>query len=256
MLEESAVRSSQRLLRLRLGDHLIQTFTDSDVSTLQSAVNLVRTVFEDHYVDRDHRSSLFFHGCTIAGSHDFSVVHREGRVILSDFTFPWKGPACVSLPLQAYAREVIQFGENVLARSIRMQPMPGWQQRQVKANRAYLRELTAYGRRFWDAGVEQYPAYCEGFYQMHGRLKRPLEIQVNQLLEAAGPWKPVRVEARILFGPIRSGEMMPMRLNHGDVILVQVEKFTNSGVILTLQGVGSGGVRPGDQLFGLQLFYP
>lgn len=257
MIEEASVKGSQRTLRLRLGDHLIQAVGHGEMAIVQSALALLRTVFEDHYVDPEHQSCLFFHGCTVAGTYDFTVVHRGDRVMLSDFTFPWKGPSYVSLPLTSYALEVVRFAERVLVADLKNhRPLPDWQQRYVDSQMAQLKELSALGRRFLSAPLSEYPAFCEQYQELHGKLKRPLEIQVLQVLEQSGPFQPISVMCRVLFGPIRAAEILPMRLNRGDVVRVTVSQFTPEGVVLTLEGVGSGGVRPGDRLYGLQLFYP
>lgn len=259
MLEGHAVRRAQRLL-LHLGDHLVQPFGDSDSAMIQSALALVRTIFEDHYVDPEHNTCLFFHGCTLAGSHvrshDFNVVHRGDRVILSEFTFPHGGPAVVALSLRRYVTEVTRFGEQVLGSVHNTEARPEWQQRYLHAQREGLRQLLGLAQRFLDGDCQEFTVYCSEYHALQGHLKRPLELQVLDVLEGGVPRQPVRILSRILFGPLRAGEMMPMRLNRGDVVLVTVNQFTNEGVDMMLEGVGSGGIRPGDRLFGLQLFYP
>jgi hypothetical protein len=250
------------LIRLRLGDHLLHTFDDGDLATCQSAVALLRTVFEDHYVDPDHQTCLFFNGCTILGSrrqsHDFTVVHRQGRVILSEFTFQRTGPSCVSLPLELYAREVIQFGEQVLTCEPPARRRPEWQERYFKTQRQFLADLVRLGRRFLDAGCEPFEAFGEEYQRVHGHLKRPLTLQVLTIWNEGevGPREPYFAEARTQFGPISAREVIPMRHNGGDVILVTVERFTARGAMLQVEGVGSGGLRAGDRLYGLQHFYP
>lgn len=261
MMPGPSVTRSQQLLRLRLGDHLIQrTFTPGEIAALQSAVALLRTVFEDHYVDPDHQSFLFFHGCTIAGCgrrvEDFSVVHRDGRVMLSDFTDPRLGPAVVSLPLYAYASEVLRFAESVLAAPIKVRRLPDWQRRYVQTQWHSLGTLTALTRRFLRSDTADYEGYCAEFAGVHGHLKRPLELVVVAVLGPSVPFRPVSVEARVRFGPIRAGEVLPMRLNRGDLIRATVSEFTTTGVVFLLEGIGSGGVCPGDLLFGTQLLYP
>lgn len=260
MIEGHAVRRSQGLLRLHLGDHLIQAFGDSEFATIQSAVALLRTVFEDHYVDPEHQSCLFFHGCMLAGArsrpHDFSVVHRGDRVILSEFTFRSSGPACVSIPLANYAAEVVRFGLQVLAGGKGVRTHSDWQRRFVEAQWNALSELTTLGRRFMAGGCANLDAFCDEFHALHGHQKRALELRIFAVDGDFRPREPVTVRARVAFGPLGARESLPMRLNGGDVVLVAVQEFNSEGVILSLEGAGSGGVRPGDRLLGLQLFYP
>ncbi len=261
MIEGHAVRRSPGLLRLHLGDHLIQAFGYGEFSTVQSAVALLRTVFEDHYVDPEHKSCLFFHGCMLAGArsrpHDFSVVHRGDRVILSEFTFHPGGPVCVSLPVATYAAEVVQFGLEVLAGGKRARAQIDWQRRFVEAQWTALHELTTLGRRFVAGGCANHEAFCDEFHALHGHQKRALELRVFAVDgDDFHPREPVTVRTRVVFGPLGARETLPMRLNGGDIVLAAVETFTNEGVTLTLEGVGSGGVRPGDRLLGLQLYYP
>ncbi len=260
MIEGPAVKGSPKRLRLRLGDLLIQGIVDEGLGTVQSAIALLRTVFEDHYVDPDHQSCLFFHGCAITGSrrqtYDFTVVHRGDRVILSDFTFPKPGPRCISLPLRTYAAEVLRFAQRVRATGLETDGMPPWQQAYAESQWKALTDLTELTHRFLTGEDADYKAFCDEFYALHGRLKRPLELQILDVIHEGDVWEPKIVQARVAFGPIQTGEVLPMRLNHGDVIRVSAEAFTSGGVILRLEGVGSGGVRPGDRLHGLQLFYP
>ncbi|MDB4897466.1 MAG: hypothetical protein JWN15_3728 [Firmicutes bacterium] len=256
-----SVGGTERLLCLRLGDHLIQrTFGAGEVAALQSAVALLRTIFEDHYVDPDHHSFLFFHGCTIAGRgrrvEDFTVVHRHGRVMLSEFTSQRLGPAIVSLPLSAYASDVLHFAESVLAAPVASRQFPDWQRRYVQGQWKSLVALTALTRRFLRGGCTDYETYCAEFANVHGHLKRPLELLVVAVLGKSVPFNPVSVAVRVRFGPIRAGEVLPMRLNRGDLLRATVTEFTTAGVVLLLEGAGSGGVCPGDQLFGTQLLYP
>jgi hypothetical protein len=76
------------------------------------------------------------------------------------------------------------------------------------------------------------------------------------ILSQSIPFRPVSVEARVRFGPIRAGEVLAMRLNRGDLVRATVSEFTTSGAVFLLEGVGSGGVCPGDLLFGTQMLYP
>lgn len=252
----------ESLIRLRLGDYLLHTSNTGDLASYQTAVSLLRTVFEDHYVDPEHRSCLFFHGCTIQSpqreSHDFTVVHRQGRVMLSDFTFERRGPSCVSLPLEAYAREVVGFAERILHAEPAPQQRPEWQEQLYQTQRRYLTDLLDLGRRLVASGCEPYEIFCTEFYHIHGRLKRPLILDVlcAGAEDRAESPEPPLAEVRILFGPLSVQQRIPMRLNGGDVVLVSVERFSLRGALVKVEGVGSGGLRPGDQLFGLQLFYP
>lgn len=260
MLESQALRRSSILVRLRLGDHLIRMVSDSELAMVQSAVALLRTIYEDHFVDPEHNSCLFFHGCMLAGSqartHDFSVTHRSERVLLSDFTFLHNGPEMVSLSLASYASQVLRFGVQVSCAAPRGQSRPEWQDRYLQTQRDYLRQLLALTDRFVAGGCQNYQEYCAQFRELHGQLKRPLEMQILRVVQSGAPRRPIQVLAKITFGPLCAQEKLPMRLSLGDVILVTVNDFTNEGISLTLEGVGSGGVRPGDRLFGLQLFYP
>jgi hypothetical protein len=260
MIQGHAVRAPQRLVRLHLGDHLVEACSDGEIAAIQSAVALLRTVYEDHYVDPDHKACLFFHGCTVFGlqgrSEDFTVVHREGRVVLSEFTAPNKGPEVVSLPLYGYAAEVLRFAEMVLTRPRKLRYQPEWQSRHIQMQWEALNDLVALTRRFIHGGGVDYEMYCAAFTDLQGQRKRPLELQVTSVLDQGGPFEPVTVEARVAFGPIRAGEVLPMRINRGDVVRVTASNFTTSGVILLLEGIGSGGVCRGDALHGLQFFYP
>lgn len=254
------LRDAHRLIPLRLGDRLIQVFEDGQLATVQTAVALLRTVFEDHHVDPDHQSCLFFHGCTVAGaqnrSHDFAVSHRGDRVILSEFTFGQPGPWYVSLPLRTYAGQVARFAGAVLSAGMQDRPMPPWQRQYLAQQWTYLAELVALSERFLAADCQNHVTFCAEFQAKHGSLKRPLEVQILRAPEQSKPRQPISVLARVVFGPIKLNERIPVRLNRGDVVLATVNEFTPSGVLLTLEGVGSCGVRPGDLLYGLQTFYP
>lgn len=67
------------------------------------------------------------------------------------------------------------------------------------------------------------------------------------------PWV---VECRLRFGPIAAGELVPLRVNGGDVAVARVLRFSGRGPVLALWGISAGGLRPGDRLVGLQTFYP
>lgn len=260
MIEGNAIKRAPTYLHLHLGDHRIRTVEDGELSTVQSTLALLRTIFEDHYVDPDYQCSLLFHGCTLSGSekhlHDFTVVHRGDRVILSEFTFKHRGPTCVSLPLLAYVEELVKYSDTVLSIGTTIRTRPGWQQEFLDGKWDELRKLHGLARQLLQQGLGDYDVLRTEFSEVHGRLKRPLEMQIVSVLIDAVPRKPVVVEARIVFGPIGSGQRLPVRLNGGDVVLSKVSGFTVNGALLTLEGIGSGGVRVGDRLFGLQYFYP
>lgn len=243
-------------LTLRLGTYLLQTAEDEERALLQSAVALLRTVFEDHYVDPDHQTALFFHGRTLPGGpHDFTVRHQADEVILSEFTFEVKGPGSVKVPLLIYAQEVARFARQVEAITPSPIPRPDWHQRYVESLRATARDLTKEAERL-AAGEAQLPEARARFQEQHGSHKRPLELQVKQVLTTPTPWKPVTVLARPIFGPLRAKERIPVKLNGGDTALATVEAFHPEGIHLKLEGIGNGGICPGDRLIGLQLFYP
>lgn len=244
-------------LTLRLGSYLLQTQEDEELRLLQSAVALLRTVFEDHQVDPDHQTALFFHGRTLPGGpHDFSVVHRGEQVVLSDFTFETRGPKAVTVPLATYAREVSRYARQVLGAEPGKVPRPDWQARYVDSLRQTTEQLTALTEQVASQGAQIYPRARQAFQELHGHQKRPLELQVREVLDHPAPWTPIRVVARAVFGPLRLHERIPVRLNGGDTIVATVDGFRPEGVHLTLAGIGHGGVCPGDRLIGLQLFYP
>lgn len=244
-------------LTLRLGTYLLQTPEDEERGLLQAAVSLLRTVFEDHHVDPDHQTALFFHGRTLPGGpYDFSVIHRGDQVILRDFTFQVKGPSAVKIPLLVYAREVARYARQAMAAHPRRIARPEWQQRYVESLRIIASELTALAERVIAEGQEAFPTVKAIFQKHHGAQKRPLELQVKQVVTPHTPWQPVPVVARAVFGPLRLNERIPVKLNSGDTILATVEAFKPEGIHLTLEGVGNGGICPGDRLIGLQLFYP
>lgn len=260
MQEGYAVQKPRVQVRLRLGDHLIQTSYDGARSVLQSAVALLRTVFEDHHVDSEHAACRFFHGCTLAGlgdrSHDFTVVHKGDRVVLSDFTFRALGPAYVSLPLLTYAEQVVQFGLRLLDGLDDPLDGPDWHRNYLRGMHAELEALVDLGAELLAASGQNYVEICEEFREAHGSRKRPLELLWVETTEGGEPRKPILGKCRVNFGPLGAREALPMRLNGGDVVLVSVQEFTHAGVVVKVEGVGSGGIRPGDHLYGLQLFYP
>lgn len=244
-------------LTLRLGTYLLQPPEDEERGLLQSAVSLLRTVFEDHHVDPDHQSALFFHGRTLPGGpYDFSVIHRGDLVILRDFTFEVKGPRTVKIPLLVYAREVAQFARQATLPRETPLTRPEWQQRYVESLRSTANELMTLAERLITEGQEAFPKVRAIFQERHGAQKRPLELQIRQIAAPHTPWQPVPVVAKAVFGPLRLNERIPFKLNSGDTILATVEAFKPEGIHLTLEGIGHGGIGQGDRLIGLQLFYP
>lgn len=244
-------------LTLRLGSYLLQTQEDEEFRLLQSAVALLRTVFEDHQVDPDHQTALFFHGRTLPGGpHDFAVTHRGDHVVLSEFTFETRGPKALKISLATYAREVAQYARQVLETEPKPISRPDWQTRYVESLRQSLGDLTALADQVATEAPAAYPQARQSFQERHGNQKRPLELQVKTVLGRPTPWVPIPVVARALFGPLRLNERIPVRLNGGDTILATVDGFKPEGIHLTLEGVGHSGVLPGDRLIGLQLFYP
>lgn len=244
-------------LTLRLGSYLLQTQEDEELRLLQSAVALLRTVFEDHQVDPDHHTALFFHGRMLPGGpHDFAVAHRGEHVVLTDFTFELRGLNAIRLPIDTYAREVARYARQVICADARGAKRPEWQARYVDSLRRSVVELTALADQVADQGPELFAQAKRAFGEVHGHRKRPLELQVTEVLERPTPWTPVTVVARAVFGPLRLHEQIPVRLNGGDTILATVDGFRPEGVHLTLEGIGHAGVWGGDRLIGLQLFYP
>lgn len=257
MIEGPAVR---RTLRLRLGDHLIRTCGTSEMDLLVSTVALLRTVFTDHFVDPDHHDCLFFHGCTIAGSpqhsHDFTVVHRGEFVHLSEFTFPWPGPSPLVISRREYARDVLAHAKSVWADGLQPHPRPVWQEEYVRDCWTTMNELTALTEQYLADADPNGTASRETFQIAYSATKRPLELLVTEVLTESEPFQPVEVQVRILFGPLRRHEVLPLSLNRGNLVLGTVSGFAPTGALLRLEGVGSGGISPGDALFGLQLYYP
>lgn len=254
-------------IELTLDGRVLMAPDEAEIGAVPTAVALLRTLFEDHQVDLEHQSCLFFNGCTIgtcSAQHDFSVTHRGGAVVLSDFTFArMRDTGPVTVPLSQYAREVVQF-----ARQARALPEPaglaGWAERLRADQRRQLQELIALGEQLLATGCRDHLSLCQRFRCSHGLLKRPLELQVLAVTEpgtppgAGGPTEPLPwvVECRVQFGPISVHELVPLRVNGGDVVLGQALSFGPRGVTLRVMGVGSGGLAPGDRLSGLQLFYP
>lgn len=251
-----------------------------------TAVALLRTVFEDHHVDPEHGSCLFFNGNmirTCQSDYDFSVTHRGDAVLLSEFTFgPLRDLPPVEVPLLSYTRQVVS-----LARRARAVPVPRvlstWAQGQFVQQRQHLNTLLTLAERFLSGGARNLREFRKAYDEVHGYLRRPLELQVlrietegdpppypvgeDAILSAPGraagtdaipgpvtiPWV---VECRLSFGPIGSGNLLPVRVNGGDVAIARVLGFTPRGPRLALWGVSSGGLHPNDRLVGIQSFYP
>lgn len=231
---------------------------EGEVGCVPSALALMRTVFENHHPDPDHQVCLFFNGCTIgtcSAQYDFSVIHQGDAVLLSGFTFPpFQELTPVRVPLELYTREVVAFARAAL-RMPAPSRMIAWAAALHGQQREQLAALLPLAEAFLAGGCRDTPAYREAFMVQHGRLKRPLELQLVDL-HAAGEQGDWEVEARILFGPISVHELIPMRVNGGDVVLVRALEFGSRGVRLAVMGVGAGGLGVGDRLTGLQLFYP
>lgn len=236
---------------------------EGNIGGVPTAVALLRTLFEDHEVDPDHQSCVFFNGCTIGTCsvpHDFSVTHRGGAVVLSDFTFPqFRDLGAVTVPLPLYAREVVAFARQALA-----QPDPPglatWAQDLRRDQRQQLAALLGLAEEFVAAGCGPRAAFAGRFYALHGHRKRPLELQILSLVQVGGagpsptPWV---VRCRVVFGPIRLHELIPLRVGaSGPVAIGQPIQFGPEGVTLALMGAPPHSLRPGAVLKGLQLFYP
>lgn len=259
--------SSGTGIELTLAGRALVAPDEADIGAVPTAVALLRTLFENHHVDPEHQSCLFFNGCTIGTctvQYDFSVTHRGGAVVLSHFTFNhFQDFGPIPIPLTQYAREVLQFARR--ARSI---PEPlgltGWAERLRADQRKQLLELIELAEGLVGAGCRNHAELCEEFRQTHGLRKRPLELLLLAVAEEGArpgdrnpegpaPWV---VECRVQFGPISVNELVPLRVNGGDVVLAQAVSFGPRGVTLHVMGVGSGGLAAGDRLTGVQQFYP
>lgn len=239
---------------------------DGDLGAVPSALALLRTVFEDHHVDPDHQSCLFFNGCTIGtctAQYDFSVTRAGDAVLLSDFTFPQlREQAPVRVPIALYAREVVNFAHAALDVPVPAGLAP-WAEELHGHQRNQVEEVLHLAEAFVAQGCRNISRFYAEFQRRHGCRKRPLELQILSVeargdalgQEASDTPLPWLVEARVLFGPISVNELVPMRVNGGDVVLVQGLRFGPRGISLAVMGVGSGGLAAGDRLTGLQLFY-
>lgn len=162
---------------------------------LPAAVGLLRTVFEDHVVDPEMGSYLFFQGSVLGDSsanYDFSVTHRGDAVLLSDFTAPAPaGP--VVLGWREYAGEVVHFAREV-SRWPRPAGAPGWALQYADDQAAQLRDLLDLASAaIADPGGNR-REYAPRFHALHGHRKRPLELVVTEVV-AEGSLPPD------LFGP-------------------------------------------------------
>jgi hypothetical protein len=246
-------------LAIRLGDSLERAFEASDLTTHRAAVALLRTVFEDHYVDPEHNWQPILpvrHPSAAQPDYDFSVIHRGWNVVLSDFTFPHRGPERVTLPLAAYVREVVRFGEAVLAAPPVCRNYRDSESEALARYRQYLLDLIGLGRAA--LGGHNYWELCEEFHMIHGSLKRPLHLRVVDILDHGGGRlrAPQIAVVEVCFGPLHDGEKTALRINRGDVVLATVLAIEPAGATLRLEGIGPGGLFVGDELFGLQCFYP
>lgn len=260
-------QSSEAGIELTLAGQMLIAPDEADFGAVPTAVALLRTLFEDHWVDLEHQSCLFFNGCTIGTckvQYDFSVTHRGGAVVLSDFTFPVLQSATpIEIPLSHYAHEVLQFARRARALT-EPQGLTAWAARLRAEQRDHLQSLIALAARLVAGGCRAHPVLCKEFQNTQGLAKRPLELLVTAI-ETTGdfggsddpncpvPWV---AECRVRFGPISVHELIPLRVNNGDVVLGQALGFGPRGVTLRLSGVGSGGLAAGDSLRGLQFFYP
>jgi hypothetical protein len=247
-------------LTLRLGDRTISVLGGPSFAALESAVALLRTVFEDHFADPEYRQCLFFHGCTLIGARrerlDFTVRHQADRVVLSDWSWRDSGAAISSLPRQQYATAVFAYARQIRRAGCPDRPGPAWLRQYVRSLWMILGSLCLLTARYLRGGDELYPMIREAYAERFGARRRPLELEVELVTGEFEPWHPVRVLARPLFGPLRQGALVPLKLNGEHLIRGRVEEFCPAGVALNLEGVGWSGVKPGDRLVGLELFHP
>lgn len=250
----------EQYLAIRLGDRTVSVLGGPSLSALESAVALLRTVYEEHFADPEYRHCLFFHGCTLVGSDrerlNFSVRHQEERVILSDWSWEADGAAITSLPRQQYAAAVLAYAEQVRQAGYPRRAGPPWLRQYSRRLWLELGSLCLLVERYLKFGEANYRELRRHYVSRFGSRRRPLELEVDVVLGDAEPWHPIQVLARPLFGPLRRGAPVPLRLNGEYLVRGLVEEFRPGGVALTLEGVGWEGVRPGDRLLGLELFHP
>lgn len=247
-------------LTIRLGDRTVSVLGGPSLAALESAVALLRTIFEDHFADPEYRSCLFFHGCTLVRSDrerlDFTVRHQEERVILSDWSWAEDGAALTSLPRHLYAQEVLAYARQVRHAGYPNRQGPSWLRQYARGLWLELGSLCLLTARYLRAGDHLYRAARRVYAERYGVRRRPLELEVELITGQFEPWHPVRVLARPLFGPLRQGAHLPLKVNGEHLVRGLVEEFRPAGVALTLEGVGWSGVKVGDRLVGLELFHP
>lgn len=247
-------------LTIRLGDRTVSVLGGPSLAALESAVALLRTVFEDHFADPAYRRCLFFHGCTLIGSDrerlDFTLRHQADRVILSEWSWSGDGAAITSLPRQQYAQEVLSYAHQVRHAGYPNRQGPSWLRQYIRSLWLELSSLCLLTARYLRAGDELYRAARRVYAERYGARRRPLELEVELVLGEFEPWHPVQILARPLFGPLQQGTYLPLKVNGVHLIRALVEEFRPAGVALTLEGVGWNGIRAGDRLLGLELFHP
>lgn len=251
--------SDNSKLALKLGDRVLHSFDSGSLPAYRSAVALLRTVFEDHFADPEHGVGLLLLGHQPDGlplSQDFTVIHRGSHLELSDFTQSHGGPSCVQMPLKAYVREVVRFGEAVLAAAPVCRNYSDRESRELMEQRQYLLDLVGLGRA--TLGGHNYWELCEEFHMVHGSIKQPLRLEVMDIMDDGGGKlrAPQTVQVKIRFGPLCAGEKTLVRPNGGDAVLATVQSREQDSATLLLEGIGPGGLAAGDQLIGLQCFYP
>lgn len=247
-------------LTIRLGDRIVSVLGGPSLAALESAVALLRTVFEDHFADPEYRRCLFFHGCTLVGSDrerlDFTVRHQEDRVVLSEWSWTEDGDAISSLPRHQYAEAVLAYARHVRQAGYPNRQGPSWLRQYARGLWLELGSLCLLTARYLRAGEELYRAARRIYAERFGVRRRPLELEVELVIGEFEPWHPVRVLVRPLFGPLHQGALLPLKVNGEHLVRGLVEEFRPGGVALTLEGVGWDGVQPGDRLLGLELFHP
>lgn len=247
-------------LTIRLGDRTVSVLGGPSLAAIESAVALLRTVFEDHFADPEYRQCLFFHGCTLVGSGrerlDFTVHHQDDRVILSEWSWADDGAAISSLPRLQYAEEVLAYAHQVRQAGYPDRHGPAWLHQYARGLWLELGSLSLLIARYLRAGEEFYRTIRRLYAERFGSRRRPLELEVELVIGEFEPWHPVQVLVRPLFGPLSLGAYLPLKLNGELLVRGQVDEFRPAGVAITLEGVGWKGVKPGDLLTGLELFHP
>lgn len=246
-------------LTIRLGDRTVSVMGGPSLAALQSAVALLRTLFEDHFADPDYDDCLFFHGCTLIGSGreklNFTVRHQEDRVVLSDWNWTEDGPAISAIPRSQYAQEILAFARQVRTTGFPDRPGPTWLRRYARGLWLEFGSLCLLATRYVQEGEAHYRTIRRAYWERHGQRRRPLELVVDLVMGEFEPWHPIRVLVRPLFGPLKQGAHVPLRVNGDHLVRGLVEEFRPGGVALTLEGVGWKGIKQGDRLVGLELFH-